>query len=151
VLPDVHPCVTGGVGYLGARPSHEVFDACDTLLIVGSTFPYIEYYPPADRVRSVQIDRDAARIGLRFPVEAGVVGDAAEALRGLNQRLTRKTSRGFLDQAQRWKREWQQALETAAERPGRPLKPQRVVRDLNLRLAPDALIAADCGQNTGLT
>src|SRR4051812_44716942 len=151
ILADTHPFVTGGVGYLGARPSHQVFDDCDTLLIVGSTFPYIEYYPQPDRVRSVQIDIDAARIGLRFPVDAGVVGDAAEALRALNERLTRKTARGFVERAQQWKREWAGALEAAADRPGLPLKPQRVVRDLNARLAPDALIAADCGQNTGLT
>ena len=151
ILPDDHPYVTGGVGYLGARPSHEVFDACDTLLIVGSTFPYIEYYPKPDQVRSVQIDIDGARIGLRFPVDVGVVGDAARALRALNEQLTRKTDRGFVAQAQGWKREWYSALEKGANRPGRPMKPQRVVRDVNERLAPDALIAADCGQNTGLT
>lgn len=151
ILPDDHPYVTGGVGYLGARPSQQVFDACDTLLIVGSTFPYIEYYPKPDRVRGVQIDLDAARIGLRFPVEAGVVADAGAALRALNQRLTQKTGGGFVAQAQRWKQEWYDALQRAAERPGRPMKPQRVVRDLNDRLAADALIAADCGQNTGLT
>src|SRR5205085_2064257 len=86
--------VTGGVGYLGARPSQQVFDACDTLLIVGSTFPYIEYYPKPDRVRSVQIDIDAARIGLRFPVEGGVVGDAAAALRALTERLAASVGDG---------------------------------------------------------
>jgi pyruvate dehydrogenase (quinone) len=151
ILPDTHAYVTGGIGYLGTRPSQEAFDACDTLLIVGSTFPYIEYYPKADRVRSVQIDIDAARIGLRFPVDVGVVGDAAAALRALNQRLTPRANRGFLDQAQQWKREWERTLAAAADRPGRPMKPQRVVRDLNTRLAANALIAADCGQNTGLT
>jgi thiamine pyrophosphate-dependent acetolactate synthase large subunit-like protein len=70
ILPDDHPCVTGGVGYLGARPSQQVFDACDTLLIVGSAFPYIEYYPEPGKVRAVQIDIDAARLGLRFEREA---------------------------------------------------------------------------------
>ena len=90
VLPDDHPYVTGGVGYLGARPSQQVFAECDTLLIVGSTFPYIEYYPKPGQVRSVQIDIDAARIGLRFPVEAGIVGDAADSLRALNALLDRQ-------------------------------------------------------------
>jgi pyruvate dehydrogenase (quinone) len=151
IAPDDHPYVTGGVGYLGARPSQQVFDACDTLLIVGSAFPYIEYYPDRDRVRGVQIDVDAAHIGLRFPVEVGLAGDSAESLRALNGQLTRKTARGFVEQAQRWKAEWEAALVSGADRQGLPMKPQRVVRDLNERLAPDALIAADCGHNTGLT
>jgi pyruvate dehydrogenase (quinone) len=151
IVPDDHPYVTGGVGYLGARPSQQVFAECDTLLIVGSTFPYIEYYPKPDQVRSVQIDIDAARIGLRFPVESGIVGDCAESLRALNGLLQRKADRSFLEQAQRWKADWYRALDEGADRPGQPMKPERVVRDLNTRLAPDAIIAADCGHNTGLT
>ena len=151
ILPDDHPNVTGGVGYLGARPSQQVFAECDTLLVVGSSFPYIEYYPSPDQVSSVQIDVDAARIGLRFPVDVGIAADAAASLRALNAQLQRKTNRSFLEQAQRWKAEWYAALEAGADRAGTPMKPERVVRDLNLRLAPDALIAADCGHNTGLT
>jgi pyruvate dehydrogenase (quinone) len=151
ILPDDHPHVTGGVGYLGARPSQQVFAECDTLLVVGSSFPYIEYYPSPDQVSSVQIDVDAARIGLRFPVDVGVTGDATASLRALNAQLQRKADRRFLEQAQRWKAEWYAALEAGADRAGTPMKPERVVRDLNLRLAPDALIAADCGHNTGLT
>ena len=95
--------MTGGVGYLGARPSQQMFAACDRLLIVGSSFPYIEYYPDPAQVRSVQIDIDATRIGLRFPVDAGVVGDAAAALRELAERLTPKSDRSFLAQVQQWK------------------------------------------------
>jgi pyruvate dehydrogenase (quinone) len=102
-------------------------------------------------VSSVQIDVDAARIGLRFPVDVGVAGDAAASLRALNAQLQRKADRSFLEQAQRWKAEWYAALEAGADRAGTPMKPERVVRDLNLRLAPDAIIAADCGHNTGLT
>jgi pyruvate dehydrogenase (quinone) len=151
IIPDDHPYVTGGVGYLGARPSQQVFAECDTLLIVGSTFPYIEYYPKPEQVRSVQIDIDAARIGLRFPVETGIVGDCAESLSALNRLLQQKTDRRFIEQAQRWKSDWYRALNEGADRPGRPMKPERVVRDLNARLAPDAMIAADCGHNTGLT
>jgi pyruvate dehydrogenase (quinone) len=151
VLPDDHPLVMGGVGYLGARPSQQAFAECDTLLIVGSSFPYIEYYPKPEQVKSVQIDLDAARIGLRFPVEVGVVGDAAEALRAMLPLVHPRSDRRFLDQAQGWKSEWYRALEAGADRPGRPMKPERVVRDLNRLLAPDAIIAADCGHNTGLT
>ena len=150
VLPDEHPYVTGGVGYLGARPSQQAFAECDTLLIVGSSFPYIEYYPDARRVRAVQIDSDPARIGLRFPVECGIAADAAESLRELNEHLVAKTDRSFLELAQQRKAEWRNALQAGADRPGLPMKPQRVVRDLNDRLDPDALIATDCGQNTGL-
>jgi pyruvate dehydrogenase (quinone) len=150
VLPDDHPHVTGGVGYLGARPSQQVFDACDTLLIVGSNFPYIEYYPQPDQARAVQIDLDASRIGLRYPVEVGVVGDAAASLKTLNARLQAKMDRSFLEQAQGWKQEWLQALEVGALRPGKPMKPQRVVFELNKRLPDDAIIAADSGYNTAL-
>lgn len=150
VLPDDHPCVTGGVGYLGARPSQQVFDACDTLLIVGSNFPYIEYYPKADQTRAVQIDIDASRIGLRYPIEAAVVGDAGAALHALNEALQPKPDRSFLQQAQQWKAEWLAALKAGAEREGSPMKPQRVVYGVNARLAADAVITADCGHNTGL-
>ena len=76
VLPDDHPHTTGGIGILGTLPSQEAMEHCDALLIVGSTFPYIEYYPQPGQARGVQIDRDAQRIGLRYPVEAGLVGDA---------------------------------------------------------------------------
>jgi pyruvate dehydrogenase (quinone) len=150
VLPDGHPHVMGGVGYLGARPSQQVFEACDTLLIVGSNFPYVEYYPKPGRVRGVQIDLDPKRIGLRFPIEAPVTGDARESLRLLNTKLERKRDRSFLEQAQAWKVEWLKALRAGAARPGKPMKPQRVVHALDNRLAPDAMIVADCGYNTAL-
>jgi pyruvate dehydrogenase (quinone) len=87
VLPDTHPHVTGGVGYLGARPSQQAMAECDTLLIVGSGFPYIEYYPAPGQAKVVQIDIDPARIGLRFPVDAAIVGDAAQSLAALNAAL----------------------------------------------------------------
>ncbi|WP_296594897.1 thiamine pyrophosphate-dependent enzyme [Phenylobacterium sp.] len=150
VLPDDHPYVTGGVGYLGARPSQQVLEACDALLIVGSNFPYVEYYPQPDQARAVQIDLDPRRIGLRFPAEVGVVGDAAASLRALNDRLQARTDPSFLAQAQAWKREWLDALAEGAHRPGKPMKPQRVVFELNRRLPPDAIIAADSGFNTAL-
>lgn len=151
VLPDDHSYVTGGVGYLGAKPSQQAMDACDTLLIVGSGFPYIEYYPKPGQAKVVQIDIDPARIGLRYPVDAAVVGDAALSLKALNDRLAQREDRAFLRQAQGWKAQWLEALQAGAERDDLPLKPQRVVRDLNDRLAEDAVIAADCGHNTGLT
>ena len=86
-LPDDHPYTTGGIGMLGTLPSQEIMEDCDVLLIVGSTFPYIEYYPKPGQARCVQIDSNAQRIGLRCPVEAGLVGDAAITLQLLNQKL----------------------------------------------------------------
>lgn len=151
VLPDTHRHVTGGVGYLGARPSQQVLAECDTLLIVGSSFPYIEYYPKPGQARCVQIDNDARRIGLRYPVEAPLVGDAGACLRALKERLQRKSDRGFLDQAQAWKKEWLDALAAGAKYPGKPMKPQRVVHELDRRLAEDAIICCDSGHNTGLS
>ena len=151
VLPDAHPHVTGGVGYLGARPSQQALEVCDGLLIVGSNFPYLEYYPEQGQARAVQIDLDAARVGMRYPVEGALIGDAAASLNALNDRLERKTDRRFLEQTQIWKAEWLEALEAGADRPGTPMKPQRVVRDLNRRLPPNAVVTTDCGHNTGLT
>lgn len=150
VLPDTHPHVTGGVGYLGARASQQVMAECDTLLIVGSGFPYVEYYPPPGQARTVQIDIDARRIGLRYAVDAPVAGDARLSLKALNEKLERKLDRGFLEQAQKWKSEWLEALREGAARPGKPMKPQRVVHELDACLADDAIIAVDSGHNTGL-
>ncbi|WP_119303772.1 thiamine pyrophosphate-dependent enzyme [Dongia deserti] len=148
--PDHHPMVMGGVGYLGTRPSQQALEECDTLLIVGSNFPYIEYYPKPGQARAVQIDIDPTRISLRYPIEVPIVGDAALSLRALINKLTPRDDRNFLRQIQTAKEEWLTSLEDGAERPGQPLKPQRVVRDLNLRLAEDAIIVTDCGHNTGL-
>jgi pyruvate dehydrogenase (quinone) len=150
VVPDHHPLVMGGVGYLGTRPSQQALEECDTLLIVGSNFPYIEYYPKPGQARAIQIDIDATRISLRYPIEAAVVGDAALSLQALIERLQPRLDRHFLQRLQSAKEAWMLSLEEGAEREGQPLKPQRVVRDLNLRLAHDAVIVTDCGHNTGL-
>ncbi|HEX2528913.1 MAG TPA: thiamine pyrophosphate-dependent enzyme [Geminicoccus sp.] len=150
VVPDSHPLTTGGVGLLGTRPSQDALENCDTLLIVGSTFPYIEYYPKPGQARGVQIDRDPTRIGLRFPVEVGLAGDARAALELLNARLARKDDRSFLEQAQAGMAEWRELLRSSVERPGAPMKPGRIARDLGDRLADDAIVAWDSGHNTGL-
>jgi pyruvate dehydrogenase (quinone) len=142
--------VMGGVGYLGTRPSQQALEECDTLLIVGSGFPYIEYYPRPGQARAIQIDIDPARISLRYPIEAPIVGDARLSLQALIEKLRPREDRTFLQRIQRAKEAWLLSLEEGAEREGQPLKPQRVVRDLNLRLADDAIIVTDCGHNTGL-
>jgi len=151
VLPDDHPLTTGGIGILGTRPSQEALEQCDALLIVGSTFPYIEYYPQPGQAQGVQVDRDPQRIGLRFPVDAGLVGDAAASLRLLNAKLVRKEDRSFLAAAQAGMHEWRGMMAQAENRSDVPLKPERVVRAFGVRLPPDAVLASDSGQNTELT
>jgi thiamine pyrophosphate-dependent acetolactate synthase large subunit-like protein len=150
LLADDDPLTTGGIGLLGTRASQEVSDACDTLLIVGSTFPYIEYYPEPGQARGVQIDRDPTRIGLRFPAEVGLVGDARLTLAALNERLERKSDRSFLEQTQAWSREWRALLRSTAEEQRLPMPPGRVVRDVGDRLAENAIVVFDSGHNTGL-
>ena len=149
VVPDDHPLTTGGIGLLGTRPSQEAFEECDTLLIVGSTFPYVEYYPKPRQARGVQIDRDATRIGLRFPVEVGLVGDARPTLRALIGRAKAHADRSFLELAQRRKREWTGLLESSADAVRGRLTPDRLARDFGRRLADDAIVAWDSGHNTG--
>ena len=150
-VPDDHPLTTGGVGLLGTRPSEEAMKACDTLLIVGSSFPYVEYYPEPGKARGIQIDRDPQRIGLRYPVEAGLVGDCAKVLRALAERVRRKEDRSFLGEAQKGMRAWRALL---AERGGRtdvPIKPEVPVQALGPLLADDAILICDCGNNTAWT
>ncbi|MCF6121797.1 MULTISPECIES: thiamine pyrophosphate-dependent enzyme [Mesorhizobium] len=150
VLPDDHPYTTGGIGILGTLASQEAMESCDAVLIVGSTFPYIEYYPQPGQARGVQIDCDAQRIGLRFPVEAGLVGDAAETLRALNQRLTQKPSDEFLHRSQETMRKWREMMRQSEDMQAQPLKPQAIARAFGQRLADDTVLATDSGQNTEL-
>jgi pyruvate dehydrogenase (quinone) len=149
-VPDDHPLTTGGIGLLGTRASQETFEDCDTLLIVGSTFPYVEYYPKPGQARGIQIDRDPSRIGLRYPVEVGLAGDARHTLRVLIARLKAHADRSFLELAQRRKRDWDQLLQASADRVTETLTPDRLARDVGRRLAPDALVAWDSGHNTGV-
>ena len=150
VVPDDHPLTTGGIGLLGTRPSQQVFEECDTLLIVGSTFPYVEYYPKPGQARGVQIDRDPTRIGLRFPVEVGLVGDARRTLRVLAARLKAHADRGFLEQAQRRMKEWSELLERSLVNGTGRLTPGQLAHDVGQRLRDDALVSWDSGHNTGV-
>ncbi|MCG7508275.1 thiamine pyrophosphate-dependent enzyme [Mesorhizobium retamae] len=150
VLPDDHSHATGGIGILGTLPSQEIMEECDALLIIGSTFPYIEYYPKKGQARCVQIDHDAQRIGLRCPVEAGLVGDAAVTLQLLNQKLQRKQDRDFLLKARQSMERWRMMMAEAEARDDIPLKPQRIVKAFGNRMPQDAVLVADSGQNTEL-
>ena len=144
-VPDDSPFTTGQVGLLGTTPSQEAMETCDTLLIAGSTFPYIEYYPKPGQARAIQIDIDAARIGLRFPVEAGLVGDCRLALDILIDRVKPHGDRSFLQNAQAGKAEWMTLMEERGTRMDTPMKPQVVARELGKRLSDTAIVACDSG------
>ena len=148
VIPDDSPLTTGGLGLLGTLPSELVMEECDALLIVGSNFPYVEYYPKAGQAKAVQIDRDAARIGLRYRIDLGLTGDAQATLAALLPLIEAKADRAFLESAQERMKEWRELMETRASVESVPLKPQVVASVLSDLLADDAIISCDSGTNT---
>ena len=117
----------------------------DTLLIAGSSFPYIEFYPAPGQARCVQIDIDATRIGLRYPAEVGLVGDVATTLDALQPLLRRNEDRSFLEKAQQGMQQWNELMETRGTLPDTPMKPQVVAWELGKRLADDAVFTCDSG------
>ena len=147
-VPDDSPYTTGGIGLLGTRPSQDAMEDCDTLLMVGTSFPYIEFMPKPNQARGVQIDLDPKRIGLRFPVEVGLVGDSRNTLRELISVLKRKGDRSFLETAQTGMKDWRQLMETRGTRADKPMKPQVVAWELGKRLRDDAIVSCDSGTIT---
>ncbi len=148
VLPDDSPYTTGGLGLLGTAPSQDVMRGCDTLVILGSSFPYMEFYPKPGQDQCVQIEIDPARVGLRHPADVGLVGECGRVLRALLPLVERKQDRSFLESAQEGMKGWKELLATRASRMDMPLKPQVVTHALNKFLAPNAIIASDCGTVT---
>jgi pyruvate dehydrogenase (quinone)/pyruvate oxidase len=144
-VPDDSPYTTGAVGLLGTKPSQEALEACDTLLMVGTSFPYIEFLPKPGQARAVQIDIDAMRIGLRYPVDVGLVGDSRQTLKGLLPLLEKNDDRSFLKQAQDGMKSWWAAMEEYGTRQDKPLKPQLVAWELGKRLSDSAIVSADSG------
>ncbi|MGY8637127.1 thiamine pyrophosphate-requiring protein [Bradyrhizobium sp. 14AA] len=144
-LPDDLPWVTGSIGLLGTEPSYNMMMECDTLLMVGSAFPYAEFLPEEGVARGVQIDIDASMMSIRFPMEVGLVGDAAETLRALLPRLAPKTDgawrKGIEDDVTKW---WK-ALDERAHQPAAPVNPQLVAWELSPRLPDRAIITSDSG------
>src|SRR5438552_10531570 len=147
-VPDDSPYTTGGIGLLGTKPSQEALEDCDTLLMVGTSFPYIEFLPKPGQARGVQIDLDPARIGLRYPVEVGLVGDSADTLAALLPFLERKEDRSFLERAQAGMKKWWSLMEEAGSRKDKPMKPQVVAWELGRRIATDAIVSCDSGTIT---
>ena len=144
-VPDDSPYTTGSIGLLGTRPSQEALETCDTLLIVGTTFPYIEYYPKPGQARAVQIELDPVRIGLRYPVEVGLIGDSRRTLHALAPLLHRHTDRGFLERAQQGMKNWSAVMHEQETRSDKPMKPQVVAAELGRRLRDDAIVSCDSG------
>lgn len=147
-LPDESPFTTGGVGLLGTRPSQEALEDCDALLIVGSSFPYIEFYPKPGSARIVQIDHDPKRIGLRSPVECPLIGDSAKVLDALLPKIDMKEDRSYLERAQKAMKDWRALLEERGTRDDKPMKPQVVAHELNKLLSDDAIVTTDSGTIT---
>jgi pyruvate dehydrogenase (quinone) len=145
VLPDELPFVTGSIGLLGTRPSWDLMTGCDTLLMIGSSFPYSEFLPQEGDARGVQIDLDGRMIGIRYPMEANLVGDARATLRALIPRLEHKSDRSWREEIEQGVADWWRLMEERAMHDAEPLNPQRVFFELSTRLPDGCILAADSG------
>ena len=144
-LPDDLPYVTGSIGLLGTTPSWEMMTSCDTLLMVGSGFPYSEFLPAEGQARGVQIDIDGRMLSLRYPMEVNLVGDSKETLRALMPFLMRKTDRGWRSRIETSVARWWQVLEARAMNEAKPINPQRVFWELSPRLPDNCILTCDSG------
>src|SRR5579883_98361 len=147
-VPDFSPYTTGGIGLTGTKPSQEAMEDCDTLLMVGTSFPYMEFLPKPGQARGVQIDIDPMRIGLRYPVEVGLVGDSRRTLQAILSMVEPKEDKSFLEQAQAGMKDWWELMEQRGTRQDKPMKPQVVAWELGKRLSDTAIVSADSGTNT---
>ena len=147
-VPDDSPYTTGGIGLLGTAPSEEVLEECDTLVMIGTSYPYIEYLPEPGSCACVQIDSNAQRIGLRTPVDVGLVGDSKKTLRLLLPLLKRNSHRKFLEKAQDGMKDWDAILQKEGTSEAMPMKPQVVGYQLSKHTKENAIIVSDSGTNT---
>jgi pyruvate dehydrogenase (quinone) len=145
VLADDLPYVTGSIGLLGTKPSYEMMKQCDTLLVIGSSFPYIEFLPDEGQAKAVQIDISPRMLGLRFPMDVNLHGDAAITLRELLPLLHRKPDRAWRDKIEGWIHDWWQTLENRAMTEATPVNPERVFWELSPRLPDSVILTADSG------
>jgi pyruvate dehydrogenase (quinone) len=146
-LADDLPFVTGSIGLLGTRPSWTLMEKCDTLLMVGSSFPYSEFLPPEGQARGVQIDIDGRMVGIRYPMAINLIGDSAETLRALLPRLTRKQDRSWREGIEHEIREWWALMDARAHLDANPLNPQLVFHELSKRLPDRSIVTADSGSS----
>jgi pyruvate dehydrogenase (quinone) len=145
VLPDDVPFVTGSIGLLGTKPSWDLMMNCDTLLMVGTSFPYSEFLPEEGQARGVQVDIDGRMVGIRYPTEVNLVGDSAETLRALIPHLERKADRSWRDEIESGVADWWKVMEKRAMNDADPLNPQRVFWELSLRLPDGVILTSDSG------
>jgi pyruvate dehydrogenase (quinone) len=145
VVPDDVPYVTGSIGLLGTRPSFELMSGCDTLLMVGSSFPYSEFLPEEGQARGIQIDIDARRIGIRYPMDVQLVGDAGETLRSLKPLLRRKEDRSWQESIISSVDDWWELIERRAHDDADPINPQLVFWELSPRLPEGCILTSDSG------
>lgn len=145
VLPDDEPYVTGSIGLLGTRPSYELMRDCDTLLTVGSNFPYAQFLPEPGQARAVQIDIDGAFIGMRYPYEVNLVGDAANTLRALLPLLDRRDDRDWWGTVEENVGRWHESMEAEAAVESERINPMRMFREFSLQLPDGAIVTADSG------
>ena len=147
VLSDELPYVTGSIGLLGTRPSYEMMMHCDTLLTVGSSFPYTQFMPEFGQARAVQIDIDGKFIGMRYPYEVNLVGDAAATLRALIPQLRRKEDRSWREAIEAGVAKWWESMHAEADVAADPVNPMLLFRELSARLPADAIVTADSGSS----
>ncbi|HVV81670.1 MAG TPA: thiamine pyrophosphate-requiring protein [Kofleriaceae bacterium] len=145
VVPDDLPYVTGSIGLLGTKATYRMMKECDTLFMIGTSFPYIEFLPEEGQARGVQIDIAPRMLGLRYPMDVNLHGDAASTLRLLLQMLRRKEDRGWREQLEGWVREWREIREAQAMTDADPINPERVFHELSPRLPDDVILTADSG------
>ncbi|WP_413790743.1 MULTISPECIES: thiamine pyrophosphate-requiring protein [unclassified Pseudomonas] len=144
-VPDDLPWVTGTIGLLGTEPSDNLMAGCDTLLMIGSGFPYAEFLPPEGQARGVQIDIQADMLSLRYPMEVSLHGDSVDTLRALLPLIEEKTDRAWRKKIEHWRERWERTLEKRALVAAKPINPQRVTFELSPRLPEHAIITCDSG------
>ena len=147
-VPDDLPFVTGPIGLLGSKPTYDMMEGCDTLLMVGSSFPYSEWLPEFGQARGVQIDIDARMVGMRYPMEINLVGDSAETLRALIPLLRRQEDRSWRAKIEDDVRRWWEVLDAQAHESADPLNPQLLFHELSKRLPDQAILTSDSGSST---
>jgi pyruvate dehydrogenase (quinone) len=145
VLSDDLPWVTGSIGLLGTRPSYEMMQDCDTLLMIGSNFPYTQFLPELDQARAIQIDIDGAMIGMRYPFEVNLVGDAAATLKALIPHLERKSDRSWQESLTGKVADWWQVMDAEAQVSAHPVNPMRIFHEFSVQAPADAIITSDSG------
>ncbi len=147
-VPDDHPHCTGGIGLLGTLPSEKAMQECDTLFMIGTSFPYLTWYPKPGKARAVQLDIDPTMIGIRYPTEVGLVGDAKATLQALLPFIDAKTDHSFLEWTLEYDKQWKETMHERETREDSPLKPQVVARHVNDLLKDNAIVTTDSGTIT---